>query len=143
MIKTFEQFVSENLNASNELNIKRLNPYISKIIETVKTIMDELTAAETGGGGTISEDINLGGKMHTIAVNYDVDNEYFERGEDNRYDTRQVAVEYALNSFTVESGDYLITNEELGITEETHSDLFKVYTGYVKKENHHRINKRY
>jgi hypothetical protein len=78
MIKTFEQFVSENLNASNELNIKRLNPYISKIIETVKTIMDELTAAETGGGGTISEDINLGGKMHTIAVNYDVDNEYFE-----------------------------------------------------------------
>lgn len=143
MIKTFEQFVSENLNTSNELNIKRLNPYISKIIETVKTIMDELTAAETGGGGTISEDINLGGKMYTIAVDYDVDNEYFERGEDNRYDTRQVAVDYVLNSFTVESGDYLITNEELGITEETHSDLFKVYTGYVKKENHHRINKRY
>jgi hypothetical protein len=143
MIKTFEQFVSENLNISNELNIKRLNPYISKIIETIKTIMDELTASETGGGGSISEDINLGGKMYTITINYDVDDEYFERGEDNRYDTRQVAVDYALNSFTVESGDYLITNEELGITEETYSDLFKVYTGYIKKENHHRINKRY
>ena len=111
MIKTFEQFVSENLNTSNELNIKRLNPYISKIIETVKTIMDELTASETGGGGTISEDINLGGKMYTITVDYDVYDEYFERGEDNRYDTRQVAVDYGLNSFTVESGDYLITNE--------------------------------
>ena len=143
MIKTFEQFVSENLNTSNELNIKRLNPYISKIIETVKTIMDELTASETGGGGSISEDINLGGKMYTITVDYDVNNEYFERGEDNRYDTRQVAVDYGLNSFTIESGDYLITNEELGITEETHSDLFKVYTGYTERKNHHRINKRY
>ena len=143
MIKTFEQFVSENLNTSNELNITRLNKYISKTIETVKTIMDELTAAETGGGGYISDDIYLGGKMYTISVKYEVYNEYFEKGEDNRYDTRQVVVEYGLDSFTVESGDYLITNEELGITEETHSDLFKVYTGYTEKKAHHRIDKRH
>jgi hypothetical protein len=137
MIKTFEQFVLENLNTSNELNAKRLKPHISKIVDTVKTIMDELTAAELGGGGTISEDINLGGKMYTIAVDYDILDEYFERGEDNRYDDRYVAVDYGLTGFTVESGDYRITNEELGIKEPTHSDLFKVYTGFVKKQNYH------
>lgn len=137
MIKKFEQFVLENFNASNELNAKRLKPYISKIIDTVKTIMDELTAAELGGGGTISEDINLGGKMYTISVDYIILDQYFERGEDNKYDKRYVVVEYGLDSFTIESGDYSITNEELGIKEPTHSDLFKVYTGFVKTENHH------
>lgn len=137
MIKTFEQFILENLNTPNELGAKRLKPYISKIIDIVKTIMDELTAATLGGGGTISDDINLGGKMYTIAVDYDIIDVYFERGEDNKYDTRQVAVDYGLTGFTVESGDYSITNEELGIKEPTHSDLFKVYTGFVKTENHH------
>lgn len=133
MIKTFEQFVLENFNTSNELNAKRLKPYISKIIDMVKDIMDELTADTLGGGGTISDDINLGGKMYTVAVDYDIIDAYVERGEDNGY----VAIDYGLINFTVESGDYLITNEELGITEETHSDLFKVYTGFVKKENYH------
>ena len=114
MIKTFEQFVLENLNTSNELNANRLKPYISKIIDLVKAIMDELTAATLGGGGTISDDINLGGKMYTVAVDYDIIDAYFERGEDNRYDTRYVAIDYGLTGFTVESGDYSITNEELG-----------------------------
>ena len=137
MIKTFEQFVSENLNTTNELNIKILKPYISKIVDTVKNIMDNLTAAELGGGGTISEDINLGGKMYTVAVDYDILDAYYEIGEDNRYDKRYVAIDYGLSGFTVESGDYQITNEELGIKEPTHSDLFKVYTGYVEKKNYH------
>jgi hypothetical protein len=143
MIKTFEQFVLENLNTSNELNANRLKPYISKIVDTVKTIMDGLTAATLGGGGTISDDINLGGKMYTIAVDYDILDEYFERGEDNRYDDRYVAVDYGLTGFTVESGDYSITNEELGIKEATHSDLFKVYTGFIKKESYHGTIKKY
>jgi len=133
MIKTFEQFILENLNTPNELGAKILKPYISKIIDLVKDIMDELTADTLGGGGTISDDINLGGKIYTVAVDYDIIDAYVERGEDNSY----VAIDYGLINFTVESGDYLITNEELGITEETHSDLFKVFTGFVKKENYH------
>ena len=143
MIKTFEQFVLENLNTSNELNANRLKPYISKIIDLVKAIMDELTAATLGGGGTISDDINLGGKMYTVAVDYDIIDAYYERGEDNGYDTRYVAIDYGLTGFTVESGDYSITNEELGIKEPTHSDLFKVYTGFVEKEKYHGTIKKY
>lgn len=110
-----------------------LQPNIQDIVDVVKSIMDDLDPSDLKDGDEnyIESEFTLNGDEYTINVNY-------ECGSDDgskKYGAVYYNVYYYLNSFEIYNEDgTVITNEELGVTEKTHKDLFKEYSDEVEGE---------
>ena len=109
-----------------------LQPNIQEIADAVKSIMDNIDPSDINENdeGYIESEITLNGDEYVITANY-------ECGSDEgtkRYGAVYYNVYYYLTSFEICNENTLITNEELGVTEKTHGDLFKEYTDEVEGE---------
>lgn len=110
-----------------------LQPNIQEIVDAVESIMDNIDLSELNtedGDGYIESEITLNGEEYTIIVNYECGSDEGSR----KYGAVYYNVYYYLNSFEIYNDDTLITNEELGVTEKTHKELFKEYTDEVEGE---------
>ena len=113
---------------------EELQPNIQEIVDTVDSIIAEIDPSEfiEEDSGYMESEITLNGDEYSITVNY-------EGGcydESKKYGAVYHYVSYSLVSFELynEDRDVLITNEDLGITESTHKELFKEYREEVEGE---------
>lgn len=110
---------------------KHLQPNIQEIVDAVKSIMDNIDPSDINEDDRyIESEITLNGDEYIIIANY----EYSSDEGRKKYGAVYYNVHYYLNSFEICNEDTLITNEELGVTEKTHKDLFKEYSDEVEGE---------
>ena len=109
---------------------EKLQTFIPEIVDAVKSIMDNIDLRDIyeGNEGYIESEITLDGKEEMIYVNYESSYTTSKR----EYGVETDDISYELTSFEIcgEIDDYdgvVITNEELGVTNETHKELFKEY----------------
>ena len=118
----------KHLEKVDELESKRLaaklQPNIPEIVEKVKSIMDEIDPNDLDDSGSIESEITLDGEEYTLYVNYTTECSDIRRSHGvEGYD-----LYYQLESFEICDENTCITNDTLGVTEDTHKDLFETYT---------------
>lgn len=118
----------KHLEKVDELESKRLaaklQPSIPEIVEKVRSIMDEIDPNDLDESGSIESEFTLDGEEYTIYVNYTTECSDIRRAHGvEGYD-----LYYQLESFEICGENACITNDALGVTEETHKDLFETYT---------------
>jgi hypothetical protein len=118
----------KHLEKVDELESKRLaaklQPNIPEIVEKVKSIMDEIDPNDLDESGSIETEFTLDGEEYTIYVNYTTECSDIRRSHGvEGYD-----LYYQLESFEICDENACITNDTLGVTEDTHKDLFETYT---------------
>lgn len=118
----------KHLEKVDELESKRLaaklQPNIPEIVEKVKSIMDEIDPNDLDDSGSIESEITLDGEEYTLYVNYTTECSDIRRSHGvEGYD-----LYYQLESFEICDENACITNDTLGVTEDTHKDLFETYT---------------
>lgn len=118
----------KHLEKVDELESKRLaaklQPNIPEIVEKVKSIMDEIDPNDLDDSGSIESEFTLDGEEYTIYVNYTTECSDIRRSHGvEGYD-----LYYQLESFEICDENACITNDALGVTEDTHKDLFETYT---------------
>ena len=118
----------KHLEKVDELESKRLaaklKPNIPEIVEKVKSIMDEIDPNDLDESGSIESEFTLDGEEYTIYVNYTTECSDVRRSHGvEGYD-----LYYQLESFEICDENACITNDMLGVTEDTHKDLFETYT---------------
>lgn len=118
----------KHLEKVDELESKRLaaklQPNIPEIVEKVKSIMDEIDPNDLDESGSIESEFTLDGDEYTIYVNYTTECSDIRRSHGvEGYD-----LYYQLESFEICDENACITNDMLGVTEDTHKDLFETYT---------------
>lgn len=111
---------------------EKLQPSIPEIIEAVKSIMDSVDPSEflDGDNGFVESEITLDGDEYVLVVNY----EGGSSDGDDKYGATYYSVSYGLTSFEISNDDTFVTNEQLGVTNKTHKDLFNEYTEEVEGE---------
>lgn len=101
---------------------EKLHSSIPKIIDEVKSIISDIEIEDDNVNDYIESEITLNGEKYTLIVNYEG---YFSEK------SRKGGVADCETSITIIDFDILaedgtvVTNEDLGITEKTHKDLFK------------------
>ena len=120
---------------------KKLQPYIPEIVDVVKSVMDNIDLNDIweseSNEGYVETEITLGGEKCMITVNYECG---CSEDGDKKYGATYYDVSYELTSFEIggeingEYDDISITNEELGVTYNTHKELFKTYSDEVEGE---------
>lgn len=118
----------KHLEKVDELESKRLaaklQPNIPEIVEKVQSIMDEIDPNDLDESGSIESEFTLDGEEYTIYVNYTTECSDVRRSHGvEGYD-----LYYQLESFEICDENACITNDMLGVTEDTHKDLFETYT---------------
>jgi hypothetical protein len=118
----------KHLEKVDELESKRLaaklQPNIPEIVEKVKSIMDEIDPNDLDESGSIESEFTLDGEEYTIYVNYTAECSDIRRSHGvEGYD-----IYYQLESFEICDENACVTNDTLGVTEDTHKDLFETYT---------------
>lgn len=118
----------KHLEKVDELESKRLaaklQPNIPEIVEKVKSIMDEIDPNDLDDSGSIESEFTLDGEEYTLYVNYTTECSDIRRSHGvEGYD-----LYYQLESFEICDENACITNDMLGVTEDTHKDLFETYT---------------
>ena len=113
---------------------EELQSNIQEIVDAIKSTMDDVEPSEFVEKDTVyvESEIVLNGEEYSLSVNY-------EGGcydEDRKYGVVNYYVSYNLDSFDLcnEKTNVLITNEELGVTEATHKELFKEQREEVEGE---------
>jgi hypothetical protein len=102
----------------------KLQPNIPEIVEKVKSIMDEIDPNDLDDSGSIESEFTLDGEEYTIYVNYTAECSDVRRSHGvEGYD-----LYYQLESFEICDENACTTNDMLGVTEDTHKDLFETYT---------------
>jgi hypothetical protein len=111
---------------------EKLQPSIPEIIEAVKSIMDSVDPSDflDGDNGFVESEITLDGDEYVLVVNY----EGGSSDGDDKYGATYYSVSYGLTSFEISNDDTFVTNEQLGVTNKTHKDLFNEYTEEVEGE---------
>jgi hypothetical protein len=111
---------------------EKLQPSIPEIIEAVKSIMDNVDPSDflDGDNGFVETEITLDGDEYVLVVNY----EGGSSDGDDKYGATYYSVSYGLTSFEISNDDTFVTNEQLGVTNKTHKDLFDEYTEEVEGE---------
>lgn len=111
---------------------EKLQPNIPEIIEAVKSIMDSVDPSDflDGDNGFVETEITLNGDEYVLVVNY----EGGSSDGDDKYGATYYSVSYGLTSFDISNDDTFVTNEQLGVTNKTHKDLFDEYTEEVEGE---------
>ena len=111
---------------------EKLQPSIPEIIEAVKSIMDSVDPSDflDGDNGFVETEITLDGDEYVLVVNY----EGGSSDGDDKYGATYYSVSYGLTSFDISNDDTFVTNEQLGVTNKTHKDLFDEYTEEVEGE---------
>jgi hypothetical protein len=134
----FDDIHHKHWRKRNEIEERRfaekLQPYTDEIVKKISSLMDDINIEELGLDEhereyTIESNINIDG------VEYDVFVEYSAR----RYDTWEsygeafYSAHYELEKFSIYDNENGIeaSNDKIGITYETHKDLFKEI--YVKE----------
>jgi hypothetical protein len=104
---------------------EKLQPNIQEIVDAIKYTMNDVNPSEFVDEDTVcvESEMTLNGEEYEISAIY-------EGGcydEDKEYGVVNYYVSYNLVSFELynEETNVLITNEELGVTEATHKELFK------------------
>lgn len=110
----------------NKLMIKRLveklQPSVDKIIDEVRSLMDNIDTSELYEDGNINSEFRLGNEEYTIYIDYSC------RTSDivKKYGAEYYNLYYNLKYFEIEDVDgTIISNEDLDITPKTHEDLFE------------------
>ena len=113
---------------------EELQPNIQEIVDAIESTMSEVDPSEFIEGDTVyvESEITLNGEEYGMSATY-------EGGcydDDRRYGVVNYYVSYNLVSFDLCNGEtnVLITNEDLGVTEATHKELFKEHREEVEGE---------
>ena len=113
---------------------EELQPNIQEIVDAIESTKNDVDPSEFVEGDTVyvESEITLNGEEYVISATY-------EGGcydEDRRYGIVNYYVSYNLISFDLCNGEtnVLITNEDLGVNESTHKELFKEYREEVDGE---------
>lgn len=113
---------------------EELQPNIQEIVDAIESTMNDVDPSEFVDGDTVyvESEITLNGEEYAISATY-------EGGcydEDRRFGVVNHYVSYNLVSFDLCNGEtnVLITNEDLGVTEATHKELFKEHKEEVEGE---------
>ena len=119
----------KHLEKVDEIEAKRLaaklQPNISEIVEKVNSIMGEIDPGDLDEEtGTIEQEFTLGGEEYYIYINYKC--EYSNAHK--RHGVEGYDMDYQVESFEICGEDGCVTNDILGITEETYPDVFEAYT---------------
>lgn len=119
----------KHLEKVDELEAKRLaeklQPNISEIVEKVNSIMGEIDPRDLDEkSGTIEQEFTLGGEEYYIYINYTCEYSNVHKG----YGVESYDMDYQVESFEICGEDACVTNDVLGITEETYPDVFEAYT---------------
>lgn len=119
----------KHLEKVDELEAKRLavklQPNISEIVEKVNSIMEKIDPRDLDEeSGTIEQKFTLGGEEYYIYINYTFEYSNVHKG----YGVESYDIDYQVESFEICGEDACVTNDVLGITEETYPDVFEAYT---------------
>ena len=122
----------ENVNKIERRRLaEKLQQNIQEIVDAVESVMDNLDPSDFDGNTGCEElEITLGGEEYLITVNYDCR----ESDTYKEYGAEYCDYIYSLNSFDVcdVETDICATNDDLGVTEKTHKQLFKEYNDEVE-----------
>ena len=105
---------------------EKLQPNIQEIVDAIKGFMDNINPSDIDCETNENYDeieITLNGEEYIINI-------YYNCGVSNsirQYGAEYYDVYYSLKSFEICGEDTYITNDELGVTPKTHSELFKEY----------------
>ena len=123
---------SENVNKIERRRLaEKLQQNIQEIVDAVESVMDNLDPSDFDGNTGYEElEITFGGEEYLITVNYDCR----ETAVYREYGAEYCDYIYSLNSFDVcdVETDICATNDDLGVTEKTHKQLFKEYNDEVE-----------
>lgn len=125
----------ENVEALEKKRlIEKLQPSIQEIVDYVNSTMDGIDISDLeNNDGEIESEITLENEEYTIYISYTTNSSEPVK----KYGAEYYNVYYNVSRFEIASeDDIIIDNEELGISKETHEELFKTYTikdveGYI------------
>ena len=127
----------KHLDKVEELDRKRfaatLKPYTQEIADRVEAELQDLDLSEVENGNhEIEFEIELGGKPYTINMEYEVELSHGSK----RYGAYYYDAEYNLINFFIFKGFYetYANDVDLGITKETHKNLFQTFTQEIEDE---------
>lgn len=113
MIKTFEEFINENLEPEAKILANKLKRHVNDIVDFIDAEMEnkDFDIPNKKGVYNMEFDMNMYGK-YTVCVNYNVISED----------------EYMINKFDiVDNNGVRVSNEWIGITENDYPWLFAIY----------------
>lgn len=124
----------ENVNKIEKRRLsEKLQEYIPEIVKEVSDLIDTIELSDFLNEKTASTEceIILNGDKYLITAYYN--GECTDGGK--RYGAEYYDITYRLNDFEIYNEDGVgITDEELGVTGETHRDLFREYTKEIEGE---------
>lgn len=108
----------------------KLQPMVPEIVEEIKDgfkdEMEELNPCDLSNGESTAEfEITLGNEKYGIAAEYKVDSNGYDRHGVTYYDIYCDLISFEIWNY---EDDIYVTNDMLGITSKTHSDLFDTIT---------------
>ena len=118
----------KHLEKVDEIERKRfaasLQSHLDEIATKIQSEMEDSNSLDLDGEGVehFEFDIDLAGKEYGVEVEYEISN------DGKRYGAYYYDIVYTLLSFTIGDDEFYATNDDLGMTEETYSNLFEPYT---------------
>ena len=101
----------------------KLHSSIPKIIDEIKSIIRDIEIEDDHVSDYVESEITLNGEKYTLIVNYEG---YFsERSRKGGVADCEISITITDFDIWTEDGYTHTTNEDLGVTEKTHKDLFK------------------
>lgn len=114
----------ENVNKIESRRLaEKLQQNIQEIVDKVNSIIDEINPSDLEESGTIESEFDLGNDEYMIYVNYTSECSEIRRA----YGVEGYDLYYKLESFEIWDENVGVSNDDLGITEKTHKDLFETH----------------
>lgn len=102
---------------------EKLQPNIQEIVDKVNSIMDEINPSDLDESGCIESEFSLGNDEYMIYVNYTAECSDIRKS----YGVESYDLYYKLESFEICDENTCVSNEDIGITENTYKDLFDTH----------------